>query len=381
MKDKITFLFKCLITPDAVLPELRHRQANLLARILLFVLLFSIFILFILLIFNPHHDPARNQYLMLTVGLAVFTIIISILNCRGPYHMAATLFIADTAILPWLTLLFDPSILKGDFVPLTYLIFSVMLSSILLPTSITIILAIFQFLGIAMVLLFSSDVSSFNWFSFLAFILLTSVFSIISNNIIQGNIRKIAEQAQQLASNQARLQELSIRDHLTGLFNRRYLEEMLEREIQRAIRAQQPVGILILDVDHFKQINDTLGHIAGDIVLHELGKFLSRQIRQSDIACRYGGDEFVIILPDTSRETAQQRAEQLRYGVGNIFKDHKDPPVSERISISLGVAAFPDDGSTGEVVLKAADTALLQAKHSGSNQVVMAGKSGTEMHG
>ena len=374
-KGKRPSFLDCFIRPTAKFQGPGQRQAKLLAWILLFVILFSIITLLLVLVFNPHHDPHYKQYALLIGGLTVFLILAYVLNCIGYYKTAARFLVACAALTPWASLLFDPSILQGDFVPLTYISFSILISSIFSPTLITILLAVVQFTGLALVLLLRAATQSFNWFGFLAFIFLTSVFSILANSIIQGNMKQIADQAHQLILNQARLQELSIRDHLTGLFNRRYLEEMLERELLRATRARRPVGIIILDVDNFKQINDTLGHGIGDVVLRELGKFISSQVRQSDVACRYGGDEFVLILPDTSRDTAKERAEKLRKEVKNIFREYKDPPVPAPISISLGVAVFPDDGSTSGTVLQSADAALLQAKHGGSNRVVAAGHS------
>lgn len=179
------------------------------------------------------------------------------------------------------------------------------------------------------------------------------------------------EQIESQARHEAQLQELSIRDHLTNLFNRRHLEETLEREIQRAVRKQHPLGVIMLDVDHFKHINDSFGHAAGDIVLQELGKFLAGQVRHSDIVCRYGGDEFVLVLPESPRNITKERAEHLRDSVKNLSIKCENP-TRITITISQGVAVFPADGSTVETILKSADTALYQAKHDGSNLVVMA---------
>ena len=349
-------LFDSLASPVLALSESEYRRAKLLAWILLFILLFSILTLLILLIFNPHHDPQYIKYSLLISGLIAFFAFIFYLNRNGYYNVSAILFIATASVVPWVSLLFDTSIIQGDFVPLTYLVFSVLLSSIFLSTRLTIALAATQFTGLALVLFISPATSNFNWFSFLAYVFLTSAVSILVNSIIQNNVRQIETQAHLLRLNEIRLEELSTRDHLTGLFNRRYLEETLEREIQRAARAQHPLGIIMLDVDHFKKINDTLGHPTGDAVLRELGKFLFDHVRQSDVACRYGGDEFVLILPDASRETTRERADCLQDGTKGI-----NLPVS--ITISTGVAVFPEDGPTGEAILKSADIALYQAKY------------------
>ena len=166
------------------------------------------------------------------------------------------------------------------------------------------------------------------------------------------------------------LRSQSIRDPLTGLFNRRYLEETLEREVRRAVRGGRPLGIIMLDFDHFKRFNDTFGHEAGDTLLHELGKFLQTHIRGEDIACRYGGEEFTLILPEASLDVTRQRAEQLREAIKHLDVKHRGRPL-ETITLSLGVAIFPDQASTGEAVLQAADAALYRAKAEGRDRVVI----------
>ncbi|MGE5659876.1 MAG: PAS domain S-box protein [Actinomycetota bacterium] len=165
------------------------------------------------------------------------------------------------------------------------------------------------------------------------------------------------------------LQQQSIRDPLTGLFNRRYLEESLEREINRAERKQQPLSVIMIDIDHFKRFNDTYGHEAGDRVLRELGRFFSQQVRGSDIACRYGGEEFTLILPETSREVAQERAEQIRELVKALQLQYRNQDLGQ-ITLSLGVAIFPEHGLTGEAVIRAADGALYRAKQEGRDRTV-----------
>lgn len=167
------------------------------------------------------------------------------------------------------------------------------------------------------------------------------------------------------------LQQQSIRDPLTGLFNRRYLEESLEREISRAERSQKRVGIIMMDVDHFKSFNDRFGHEAGDIVLRELGGFLRKQIRKADIACRYGGEEIMLILPESSLDVCQERAERIRQTVKNLDIQHQRQKLG-CISLSLGVAMYPEHGLTGTAVIEAADAALYIAKKTGRDRVVMA---------
>jgi diguanylate cyclase (GGDEF)-like protein len=374
IKRLLGFLSKCLPDNPSAPQQMEFRQKRLLAWILLLLILFVLVTFFIVMIFNPHHDPAYSQYLGLIIGLEIFLIFAYMANCRGYYYLSAALLVASAVAAPWTSLLFDRSILQGDIIPLTYVIFSIFLSGIFLPTYATIGLAVLQIIGLILAMLLIPADASLNWISLLIFVFLISGFSILANYIIQRDIRQISDQAHQLTLSEARLQELSIRDHLTHLFNRRYLEETLEREIKRAARAQNPVGVIMLDVDHFKNINDTLGHATGDDVLQKMGEFLAGQVRKSDVACRYGGDEFVLVLPNTSLETTRERAEQLRCEVKTFFRE-RGVPASGDVSISLGVAVFPDDGPAGEAVLKAADVALLSAKRAGSDRVIVAGRS------
>lgn len=166
------------------------------------------------------------------------------------------------------------------------------------------------------------------------------------------------------------LQQQSIRDPLTGLFNRRYLEESLERELNRASRKQQPLGIIMIDVDHFKKFNDSFGHEAGDTALRELGTFIIKQIRGADIACRYGGEEFILILPEASLNTTRERAEQIRQGAKHLALQNRRQHL-DAITLSLGVAVFPEHGLTGESVIHAADAALYRAKSEGRDRTVV----------
>ncbi|MDE2058341.1 MAG: diguanylate cyclase [candidate division NC10 bacterium] len=167
------------------------------------------------------------------------------------------------------------------------------------------------------------------------------------------------------------LRQQSIRDSLTGLFNRRYLDETLPREILRATRAGSTLGVVMLDIDHFKQLNDTHGHDAGDAVLSALGRFLRHHVRGDDIACRYGGEEFTLILPGASLDIVRERAEQVRLGAQSLVVRVAGIQLGT-ITLSLGVAVWPQHGETADAVLQAADSALYRAKQGGRNRVEIA---------
>jgi diguanylate cyclase (GGDEF)-like protein len=164
------------------------------------------------------------------------------------------------------------------------------------------------------------------------------------------------------------LRSQSIRDPLTGLFNRRYMEETLEREVRRAERARRPLTVLLLDIDEFKHQNDNFGHDAGDAVLRELGALLARCLRREDVACRYGGDEFVLVLPDASLDTARRRADEIREAVKGLRVASHGRRLGA-VTVSIGLAALPDHGLDREALLAAADTALYRAKREGRDRV------------
>lgn len=158
---------------------------------------------------------------------------------------------------------------------------------------------------------------------------------------------------------------------MTGLFNRRYLEETLDREIRRAVRAEQSLGLVMIDLDHFKTFNDTCGHEAGDAVLRETSAFLTKSVRAEDVVCRYGGEEFVIILPMASAQSTQARAERMRSRLRELTVLYQGRSLSQ-ITASFGVAAVPEHGTEPSRLLQAADAALYRAKREGRDRVVIA---------
>jgi diguanylate cyclase (GGDEF)-like protein/PAS domain S-box-containing protein len=187
----------------------------------------------------------------------------------------------------------------------------------------------------------------------------------------QLQLQKINEQLEsQVQENlelQAILREQAIRDTLTGLHNRRYLDEALERELARAGREKYTISCMMLDIDHFKHFNDTYGHAAGDTVLVALARLFTARIRQGDMACRYGGEEFIIIMPRADEKDALRRADEIRQNFSALRIPYTGIYLSA--TISIGLALYPQHGSNMGAVIKAADAALYQAKQSGRNCV------------
>jgi diguanylate cyclase (GGDEF)-like protein/PAS domain S-box-containing protein len=167
------------------------------------------------------------------------------------------------------------------------------------------------------------------------------------------------------------LRQQSIRDMLTGLFNRSYMDETLARELHRAKREKKPLGVIMFDIDHFKEFNDLFGHDGGDALLQELGGFLIKSTRGGDIVARYGGEEFVSVLTGATLEDTRLRAEELRQGVKELSVYNLGKPLG-KTTISFGVAAFPEHGLTSDEILKSADIALYRAKSEGRDRVVVA---------
>jgi len=167
------------------------------------------------------------------------------------------------------------------------------------------------------------------------------------------------------------LSEQALHDPLTNLYNRYYMEEFLEKELHRARRSNKTVSVIMIDMDHFRDLNALFGHPNVDITLAEVGDLLVHSIRAGDIACRYGGDEFLLILPEATIEVARERAEQMCISVHSLsVQSEARPP--QPISFSVGIASYPDHGQTVTELLRAADAAVFSAKDRGRDRVEIA---------
>jgi diguanylate cyclase (GGDEF)-like protein len=165
-----------------------------------------------------------------------------------------------------------------------------------------------------------------------------------------------------------KLHDQSIRDPLTGLYNRRFLEATLEQELHRSSRHHTGLGVIMADIDKFKLFNDSFGHTAGDIVLKEVGALLRRSVRTEDIVCRYGGEEFLIVLPDTTLESVRERAETMRDAIAKLELQHAGHALG-KITVSLGISFSQDGVLAPEILLRYADEALYESKRRGCNCV------------
>jgi diguanylate cyclase (GGDEF)-like protein len=365
-------LLRDLTTPLNKGCEAEQRRARMLAwtHLTLIVLISSALLLTI--VANSANIVRRMEYALLIGAVMAILLTAFVANHRGRYPLAAALTVACVVLGPWGAIVLDGTILRGDFVPLVYIGLSVFVSALLLTTRVTLLLAVAQCAALALVPVINPSLTAIDWPSLISFVVFLSVLSVISNLLHHTDLEQIERQTRQLQESEAQLRQLSIRDSLTGLFNRRYMEETLTRELRRAREKRLPLSIIMIDLDFFKRFNDTYGHPAGDAMLSTMGKLLRTQIQGAEFVCRYGGEEFLVVLPETTSELAQIRAEALRQQAPATHVLY-DGRIFEGVTLSLGVAVYPEDGITSAELLQAADSAMYRAKHAGRNRVALAG--------
>lgn len=187
-------------------------------------------------------------------------------------------------------------------------------------------------------------------------------------------IKELREKERTLNELNRRFFDLSIRDDLTDVYNRRYFYEKLEEEIKRSERYRTVLSLIMLDIDYFKHFNDTHGHQAGDSVLRDVALLLRNNVREQDLVARYGGEEFAIILPETGKQVAGKLAERIRGCLSAQAFHFKETLQSGKLTISLGVATFPEDAKSLNDLVETADRALYKAKEKGRNRVELVGE-------
>jgi diguanylate cyclase (GGDEF)-like protein len=348
------------------------RRSRLLTLLLIALLGLLFAALILTLTVNDEHDLRRGLYVtLILVGMCALLLALG-LNRLERYSAAARLAVACAITGPWASILLDPRVLSGDVTPLFNVAVSVILSAILLSTRATVAIATLQVLALALVVFSHPALASVNWPSLFAFVFFASALSVISSAVNRKDLEQIERQAQKLIEDEAQMRQISIHDELTGLFNRRHMLAVLEREIAEAASARHSLGLIMVDVDYLKRVNDTYGHRAGDALLFQLGDEMQQHAGGLGITCRYGGDEFIIILPKASREITTDIAKRICEGAAQVRVQHEGQDLG-KVSLSLGIAIYPTHGSTGTTLLGAVDDATYHAKHTGRGRVVVAG--------
>jgi len=200
---------------------------------------------------------------------------------------------------------------------------------------------------------------------------LTEVFNDMVARLRQGR-EELAAINKTLRKKNKELHELSITDSLTGLYNRKHLMETLDNEVARSKRHKHDFAVLVIDIDHFKEYNDTYGHLAGDEVLSRLGSVFKKSVRSCDYVARYGGEEFILVLPEIGPEDGVKAAERIRKKV--VKENFAGDGEPREVTVSVGVASYPKDGDDPQAIIRHADAALYKSKESGRNRVVLAGE-------
>ena len=361
-----------LIEPSAsvVDPEDRLQARLLMALLLILVLIGSLSLL--LALFgafshpgNPEMVELRNLWITATATLVIA--IGYVLSRTVHYPLAAGLVVMTVLVATFAIAIFNPQ--NPQY--LYFLVIGGLLGSLFLSARMTVIIFAVTLLGILFPSVFLEGAFILRYLNAFVFVLTVGGLVVTASILRQHYLERIRLQTLLLVESEAGQRELSIRDPLTGLFNRRYLEETLTLEMIRAARKQHPIGVIMVDIDHFKQINDLHGHAAGDAVLVQVSNLLLTHVRSSDVICRYGGEEFILVLPEATRKITQMRAEQIREDTRRLQVQHEGQTL-EAITLSLGVAVFPEHGSTYDAILRAADSALYRAKRDGRDRVSVA---------
>lgn len=366
-----TVFWRWLIEPAASIIDVERRhQARLLTTILLLLIILTLFSL-ILSLFRFYASPEipKSVDILLNKITLVTILLLSVafgFSRSKLYPVAAGLFVIIILSATFVVVIANPGNPQFQY----FLILGGLLTSLFLsPRMATIIFAV-TLLGLISLHLFVASFSDTN-LPALFFILMVGGVTIIASNIRHDYLKQIHRQTQRLAESEEALRELSIRDSLTGLFNRRYLTETLAIEMLRTERNKYPIGIIMVDIDNFKHINDTHGHAAGDAVLVQIGAYLRSHVRPSDLTCRVGGEEFILVLPEATLMITKLRADHVRENAGHMNMQYKEQTLEE-VTLSIGVAVFPQHGASVDTILEAVDVAMYRAKHEGRDRVVVA---------
>ena len=354
--------------PQQSMDQPDDRRARLLAWTIIFLTL-AMIPAGLIIAFSQRY---ANKVQLLTLAIPAAYILLLTgsfhLNRKRLCRVAALTTVLGGAAAVWVFLLINQYHYEEvDLIALFYVTLSILLASFLLNTWQTVLLALAQGAGLIILLNQDNSWAELDWQNLFAFMLSVSILSFCISYITQTDMRQIERQNRQLMANEAVLKDLATRDSLTNLYNLHYLLETLPRELSRIARHNSTLGVIALDIDHFKTIDQQHGHAAADQLLKEVAQLVKKKIRDSDIACRYGGDEFILVLPDASLAAVLDRAESLRKSI--LQEDFKTAvPGLAGITVSCGVAAYPQNGQSATDLLKAASEALSLAKQAGRNR-------------
>ena len=364
-----TAVWHWLIEPSAAVVEPERRlQARLLMAILLVLLIVDFFSL-ILSLFDVFTKSGESKAVTATsswITLSAFLVLAVDygLSRTVHYRLAAGLAVGTLLSATFAAVIPNPQDLRAT----SFLILGGLVGSLFLSVRATAIVFFITFIGLLLLPVFVPGFSASKDLNApLLFILTVGALVMIATMLRQRYLDQIDLQTQQLVKSQAELRELSIRDPLTGLLNRRRGWELLEDEIVRSDRYQRDLCVIMLDIDNFKTINDTQGHLAGDLVLTTVAKIAGEIVRSIDHLFRWGGEEFLVVLPNTKLEAALYIAERLREAITRIPIQISSRELN--VTASFGVTRKDENTPDLETLVARADQAMYVAKHLGRNRV------------
>ncbi len=314
--------------------------------------------------------PSNNRIAYAIIaGCTLFAICSCMgLTLNGHYRTAFWGTVALMFLAPWVSVLYEYFQHSGDYVPMMYLIIPIHITAMFVKVRPLYWIAALQTVVLTLLVLSEPQKSSYNWISVICFVFIASVLSTLTSYVLRGQYERLIRNRNDLVRSEQRMRDISIRDPLTGLFNRRHMDEAFMELFERS----SPLfSLLMVDVDHFKDINDTYGHSCGDEIIQKVASILTTAIRKYDVACRYGGDEFLLILSDCDYENALIKAHKIKQEIENVVVD-PEADIQSPLTASIGVAQCPLNGDNRDAILKAVDDALYQAKQGGRNRVVAA---------
>lgn len=348
---------------DSKVEKLTEAETKLLEWIEIIIAVVCFIALIYTFFFSPSPGQIKWKYIGLIATEIVLLLVAIIFYRQNKLTHSTNLLILAGIIGPWCSAIFDPTVINGNLFPLVYIAIPILFTSFFSSVSVSIVIGMIQILGLAIFIYLGNFDLSMGAASLFFFVVFIFAISLILNVQNRNNRRTISAQVE-------KLKELAIRDPLTGLYNRRFPIEFLQKEFAKIKRSGGTLAVIILDIDNFKYYNDTYGHNCGDDILVSISRLLQKNFRESDVICRFGGDEFFIAMNDADLDEAKNRAESLRKLIAEeeFYEICKEEVI---VTISIGIAVYPKHGDTVDEVLIAADQTLYEAKDLGKNRVVV----------
>jgi diguanylate cyclase (GGDEF)-like protein len=315
----------------------------------------------ILILFLPPDPAIVATYVPLLLVVFALCLLAFVFTRTGHVTIASWLLSAVSVVAPWWAILTDPTAFGHDVFSFSYLGISVLICAMLLPTVATIIVAVLHTAGLIAVAIAFPVTASYNWVSLCLFVITSSLISVFYAGLNRADMKQTRELLHLVSENERKILDLSLRDPLTGVWNRRFMEDSISRECSLASRSGHDIAFVMADLDRFKSINDRFGHPIGDLILIAVAKAILSSLRESDLVYRYGGDEFLILLPDTDRDSADQVLLRIRAAVA-AFPLPAEMAGEPPIRLTCGLAVSTNGHADSSALLAAADKELYRIK-------------------